>query len=215
MRRSFDPEILDSDAITDEVAERAHRHLLRTHKLLGNIRSLVHCVRRDPLPIRRVLDVGCGHGGILLQVQRQLGVEAVGVDLKPPARLNRPFPILQADAARDPLPEADVAICVCLAHHLPEDELIELIRNVGRSCRRFVILDLVRNRVPLTLFKTFAPLFVSRLNVADGCQSIRRSYTPEELRAAIGRALSGTRGRFQHSVAPLSIRQIADISYYC
>jgi SAM-dependent methyltransferase len=213
MHRSFDPEILDGDGIPDAVVERTHRHLLRTHKLLGNISSLVHRVRQDPLPIKRVLDVGCGHGGILLQVQQRLGVEAVGVDLKPPARLSRPFPILRADAARDPLPEADVAICVCLAHHLPEDELVEMIRNVGRSCRRFVILDLVRNRVPLTLFKTFAPLFVSRLNVSDGCQSIRRAYTPAELRTAIHRALSGTSGRFHHSVAPLGIRQIVDISY--
>jgi SAM-dependent methyltransferase len=213
MHRSFDPEILDADGIPEEVAEQAHQHLLRTHKLLGNIRTLVDQVRRDPLPIRRVLDIGCGHGGILLQVQRQLGVEAVGVDLKPPARLSRPFPIFRADAARDPLPEADVAICVCLAHHLPEGELIDMIRNVGRSCRRFVILDLVRNRVPLTLFKTFAPLFVSPLNVSDGCQSIRRAYTPAELRAAINRALSGTSGRFHHSVAPLAIRQIVDISY--
>ncbi len=213
MRRSFDPEILDGHGIPDEIAERAHRHLLRTHKLLGNVRSLVDRVRQDPLPIRRVLDVGCGHGGILLEVQKQLGVEAIGVDLKPPARLSRPFPILRADAARDPLPQADVAFCVCLAHHLPEDELIGMIRNVGRSCRRFVILDLVRNRVPLTLFRTFAPLFVSPLNVSDGCLSIRRAYTPAELRATIERAINGTDGRFHHSVAPLAIRQVVDISY--
>ena len=124
-----------------------------------------------------------------------------------------PFPIMRADAARDPLPHADVAISTCLAHHLDDDQLIAMIRNVGRSCRRFLLLDLVRHRLPLVLFRTFAPLAVPALNVSDGCQSIRRSYTPPELRALIERALDGTAARFRHTVAPCSIRQIADIRY--
>ena len=88
-----------------------------------------------------------------------------------------------------------------------------MIRNVGRACRRFVILDLVRHRVPLALFTAFAPLCLPRVNVLDGRQSIRRAYTPEEFRALIARALSGTGGSFRHSVSPLWIRQTADIRY--
>lgn len=69
------------------------------------------------------------------------------------------------------------------------------------------------HRVPLVLFTAFAPLCLPRMNVLDGRQSIRRAYTPEEFRALIAQAMSGTGGSFRHSVAPLWIRQMADIRY--
>jgi hypothetical protein len=77
---------------------------------------------------------------------------------------------------RDALPAADVAVSVCMVHHLRDEELVQMIRNVGRTCRRFVILDLVRHRVPLALFSVFGPLCLPRVNVLDGRQSIRRAY---------------------------------------
>jgi hypothetical protein len=61
----------------------------------------------------------------------------------------------------------------------------------------------------LALFTAFAPLCLPRVNVLDGRQSIRRAYTPEEFRALIARALSGTGGSFRHSVAP-SLRAASD-----
>ena len=147
------------------------------------------------------------------KVRRQMGVEVLGVDLRPPAGGAGEFPILKLDAVREALPRADVAVSVCLVHHLRDEEFVEMIRNVGRACRRFVILDLVRHRVPLALFTAFAPLCLPRVNVLDGRQSIRRAYTPEEFRALIARAVSGPGGSFRHSVAPLWIRQTADIRY--
>jgi hypothetical protein len=98
-------------------------------------------------------------------------------------------------------------------HHLRDEEFVEMIANVGRSCRRFVILDLVRHPAPLALFSVFAPLCLPKVNVLDGRQSIRRAYTPEEFRRLITRALAGTGASFRHSVAPLWIRQMADICY--
>ena len=88
-----------------------------------------------------------------------------------------------------------------------------MIRNVGRACRRFVILDLVRHRVPLALFSAIGPLCLPKVNVLDGRQSIRRAHTPAEFRALVARAMVGTGGSFRHTVAPLWIRQIADIRY--
>jgi 2-polyprenyl-3-methyl-5-hydroxy-6-metoxy-1,4-benzoquinol methylase len=163
--------------------------------------------------VKRVLDVGCGHGGLLLQLQRRLGVDVVGVDLRPPAAHALPFPILRADAVRDPLPEADVAICNWLAHHLSEDEFISLIRNVGRSCRRFIVFDLVRSRLPLVLFRTFIAPFLTEVNAADGCTSIRRAFTPDEMQAMVRKALEGTGATFRYSRTPFRSRQIVDIRY--
>jgi hypothetical protein len=104
-------------------------------------------------------------------------------------------------------------VSVCLVHHLRDEEFVEMIRNVGRACRRFVILDLVRHRVPLVLFSAVAPLCLPRVNVLDGRQSIQRAYKAEEFRGLITQAVTGTGGSFRHTVAPFWIRQMADIRY--
>jgi SAM-dependent methyltransferase len=213
MNRSYEAEILDGEDIPEHVIVRAHQDLDRLHGLLGNTAAFVAALKTDPLPVRRVLDVGCGHGGLLLQLQRQLGVDVVGADLRPPAASAAPFPIVQADATKDRLPEADVAISSYLAHHLSEEGFISLIRNVGRSCRRFIILDLVRHRLPLVLFPIFIGPFLSPVNVTDGCTSIRRSMAPDEMRAAVSKALNGTNAMFSYSKTPFHSRQIVDIRY--
>ncbi len=209
MQRSFDSEMLDGEGLTPDVVERAHRALFLTHTLLGNRAAILRALRMKGPPIRRVLDVGCGNGGMLEHIRRRLGLEVIGADLKPPA--NSPIPIVRADVTSDALPQADVAISLCLAHHLTEEQVIALIRNVGKSCRRFIILDLVRSRLPLVLFRIAAPLVLPPLNVSDGALSIRRAFTPEEFRVAVSRALDGA--PFRHTVAPFYIRQIADITY--
>ena len=213
MLRSYEEEILESGGLPPEMVARAHRGLSLTHRLLGNHAAIIRALRSDGEKVRRVLDIGCGHGGLLERVRRELDVEVIGVDLRPPANGGAKVPILQLDAVRDRLPQADVAVSVCLAHHLREGEFVEMIRNVGRSCRRFVILDLVRHYVPLALFSMAAPLFLPKVNVLDGRLSIRRAYTPGEFRAILQRATAGTGGSFRHTVAPFRIRQMADIRF--
>jgi SAM-dependent methyltransferase len=191
---------------------QVHHGLSRTHKILGNHAAIVRALRRDPEAVNRVLDIGCGHGGLMEIIRRQIGADVVGVDLRPPMA-GAGLPILKLDAVREVLPQADVAVSVCLVHHLRDDELIQMIRNVGRVCRRFVILDLVRGAIPLGLFSVIAPLCLPKVNVLDGRQSIRRAYTPKELSALITRALMGTTASFDHTVAPFGIRQMVDIRY--
>ena len=213
MRRSFEEEILDGGGQQPEMLARAHRALSLTHSVLGNHAAILRALKSDGQAVRSVLDIGCGHGGLLEKVRRRFGADVLGVDLRPPMGIVAKFPILQLDAVREALPRADVAVSVCLLHHLRDEESVEMIRNVGRTCRRFIILDLVRHRLPLLLFSAVAPLCLPRVNVVDGRQSIRRACTPSEFRALLVRALEGTGGRFQHRVAPLWIRQIADIRY--
>lgn len=209
VQRSVQPEILDGGGLPVDVVEHAYRSLHRTHTLLGNRAAILRALRRDGARVGRVLDVGCGHGAMLADIRAHFGVDVIGVDLRPPS--NPPVPILAADATRDELPRADVAISVCLMHHLSDEDFVALIRNVGRSCRRFIVLDLVRHRLPLTLFQIAAPLILPPVNVADGVTSIRRAWTPREFRALVSRALEGA--PFRHTVAPGYIRQMADITY--
>jgi SAM-dependent methyltransferase len=211
-KRSCEAEFLDSLAVAEDVRERCYDDLARTHRWLGNHRAILECLRRDALPVETVLDIGCGHGALLQEMQTKLGVHAIGIDLNPP-RLRLPVTILRADAVRDRLPLADVAVSVTMAHHLSEEQLAALIRNVGRTCRRFVILDLVRHRIPLTLFRAFVAPFVNSINVQDGIRSLKRAFTAEEMQRTVTDALAGTAARFRHVVAPFYTRQIVDISY--
>jgi 2-polyprenyl-3-methyl-5-hydroxy-6-metoxy-1,4-benzoquinol methylase len=211
-KRSSEPEILDGLAVPEDVRERCYDDLARMHKWLGNHRAILECLRRDAGPVETVLDIGCGHGALLQEMQARLGVHAIGIDLNPPRR-RLPVAILRADAVRDRLPAADVAVSVAMVHHLSAVELAALIRNVGLACRRFVILDLVRRRIPLALFRGFVAPFVNSINVHDGIRSLERAFTPEEMRRIVTGALAGTAGRFRHVVAPFYTRQIVDISY--
>ncbi len=213
MLRKNDTEILDDPNVPDELVERAYRDMAAIHHVLGDVRFLVRAIRRDSEPVRRILDVGCGTGLVVQRVGRALGVDVVGVDIRPRHNVCAPIPILRADACVEPLPVADVAFCMYLSHHLSPLDLIQLIRNAGRYCRRFILLDLVRHPLPLALFRLFVAPLVCEIDAEDGRRSIRRSYTPSELRAITRVALAGSKATFRASVAPLFIRQVVDISY--
>jgi SAM-dependent methyltransferase len=211
VKRSGAAEWLDDPAVPLPEWDRLQREIGSTSRRLGNHRLVLGALRRDSLPVRRVLDVGCGSGELMRDIRRRLGVEVVGADLRP-ARVPG-LQIVAADAVRDPLPACDVAVSVWMAHHLAETDLVELIRNVGRSARRLLLVDLVRHRVPLALFRTLAAPFLHPVNAADGMLSIRRAFTGAELRRAAARALAGTEAAFRHTVAPLWLRQVLDIRY--
>jgi 2-polyprenyl-3-methyl-5-hydroxy-6-metoxy-1,4-benzoquinol methylase len=212
LKRSAESEILDGLGISEPEAARAYGELQRTHEWLGNTSAILRLLRGDPIPVRRVLDIGCGHGALLHRVRCQLGAEVIGVDLRP-APADAPVKILIGNAVIDSLPRADVALAVCVAHHLSEDDLIRLIRNVSHSCRRFILLDLVRHWLPLALFKTFLCPLLGSLNAQDGVTSLRRSFTPREFRSVVDKALEGSTGQVKHSVTPFYIRQVVDISW--
>lgn len=213
MQRVQTLEIMDDPRLPPDELNRTCKELTRAHRWLGDIRAIIRALRQNPFPVRSVLDVGCGGGDILLEVHHRLGAEVIGVDLRPPEPNHPGVPILRADAVRAPLPPSDVAISLCLAHHLTEHEVIALIRNVGRSCRRFILLDLVRHPLPLTLFRLLLAPFLYPVNAYDGGVSIRRSYTPQELNRLVRTALAGSGARYRHSVAPFYARQVVDISY--
>ena len=212
LSRCLDTEFLDDPSLPEDAVARAYRELQRTHWWLGNTAAVLRLLRQDPIPIRSVLDIGCGHGALLLEIRRRLGAEVIGFDLRKAPGL-APVPILTGNAVTEPLPRADVAIAVYMAHHLSGGDLIRLIRNVSCSCRRFIVLDLVRHRLPLALFRGFVCPFLGSLNAKDGATSIRRSYTPQEMRRVVDIALDGSGGEVRHTVAPFYIRQVVDISW--
>jgi SAM-dependent methyltransferase len=202
---------MDSPDVKGPALEKFHRDLNFVNKCLGTFPTIERFVRMDDKPVRRILDIGCGGGALLEYLQRRLGVEVIGVDKKPPDTAK--VKIIPADAVTEPLPDADVAVCSLTAHHLTPEEIVALIRNVGRSCRRFVIQDLIRHPLPLVLFTVFLCPLIGREAAVDGRQSIRRAFTPEEFAGMVRGAIAGTSATFTTDVSPFRSRQIIDIRY--
>jgi len=209
--RSLEPELMDNPELTGPVLDQFHHDLARIHGLLGTFETIERFLRADPKPVRRILDIGCGGGALLEFLHRRMGVEVIGVDRKPPPAAT--VPIIAADALTTKLPYADAAVSSLTAHHFTPEENIALIRNVGRSCRRFVIHDLIRHPLPLTLFSIFICPLIGHIAAVDGRQSIRRAFTPEEFAELARIAMAGTSGSFTIDVPRLRSRQIVDIRY--
>jgi SAM-dependent methyltransferase len=202
---------MDSPDITGPVLDKFHRDLARVHKLLGSFPTIERFIRRDDQPVRTVIDIGCGGGVLLDYLRRKLKVQVTGIDPKPGKTTD--IPIIAANAITDPLPRADVAVSSFVAHHLTPEENIAMIRNVSRSCRRFIILDLVRHPMPLWLFTIFICPLIGHEAAVDGRQSVRRAYTPDEFKAMVRTAIAGTSGTFTTDVSPLLSRQVIDIRF--
>ena len=213
MERSLELELLETEALAWDAVQLSYREMASIHHWLGNTASIVRLLRKHPA--RRVLDIGCGQGALLATLKQKLGVEGVGVDLRPgPSSVE--MPIVQANAVTDALPAADVALCVATAHHMSEEELSGMIANVARSTSRFILLDLVRHPLPLLLFQCFVAPLLSSVSARDGITSIRRSYTAHEMDAIVAEGLRRA-GRevksLRHTVGPLWIRQVVAIDW--
>jgi 2-polyprenyl-3-methyl-5-hydroxy-6-metoxy-1,4-benzoquinol methylase len=202
---------MDSPDVTGPVLDKFHRDLNFIHKCLGTFPTIERFIRADDQPARRIIDIGCGGGALLEYLRERLRVEVIGIDRKPPDRAA--VSIVAADAVSERLPDADIAVCSLLAHHLTPEQNIALIRNVSRSCRRFIIQDLIRHPMPLVLFTFFLCPMIGREAAVDGRQSIRRAFTPEEFAELVRTALAGTRATFTTDVSPFLSRQIIDIRF--
>jgi SAM-dependent methyltransferase len=209
--RSLEPEIMDQTGLPPEIARKFHRDLKLVHALMGNWGTLVSRLKSDKP--ESVIDIGCGDGALLAYLRGVFGLRSVtGIDLKPPECAVDGVRVITADATRDPLPEADAAVSVMVLHHLTDDQVTALVRNVGRSVKQFVCVDPVRHWLPMALFTLLLAPLLSRVAAADGRQSIRRAFKPDELRKLATAALDG-RGSVEVTVTPLWSKLVMDIRF--
>ena len=215
MVRSQTPEMMDDPAFAQDLRDSFHTELARLNRMLGNDNLVIERLRHHPRnnPPQRVLDIGCGQGALLAAVRDALGAQVVGIDLHGDRTNLHGVEILEADATVNALPECDAAVCVLTMHHLTEKQVVALIRNVQRSAQRFLIVDLVRHPLPIALFSVFMRPWISRLVYLDGLQSIRRAFTPRELRELVVQAISGTNAVFEQWVSPVYGKQVIDIDF--
>jgi len=152
-----------------------------------------------------VLDIGCAQGDLLRHIYRwarlrSLPVRLTGLDLNPyAARLAR---ILDR---REGLPaktirwttaniftttvNADILLCNLTAHHLPDDEVLQLLKLCATARHGFLLTDLRRSKRAATLFAWLARILRWHPIVThDGIVSFQRAFSLEEWQALVQRA---------------------------
>jgi ubiquinone/menaquinone biosynthesis C-methylase UbiE len=194
-RRATEPESLDL-GVADEEARRSLADLRFVNRWLGGRRALLRAVRPYLSPGSRLLDVGCGSADLPAFLARATGepLRLVGVDLKL-LHLREAAPgvaRVMADVRALPFRERsfDVVTASLFLHHFDAPELPEVLRGLFALCRRaLVVNDLRRARVPYVFSRIVFPwVFKSPVSINDGLISIRRGFTPQELRAAFAEA---------------------------
>ena len=215
LKRVEQDELLDLGWGAPEDAAQNLAEMQRMNEVFGGMRALTqHLYPRllvHPGPAT-VLDLGTGGGGIPLAIARwgrklNLHLRVMGIDLSArnlaAARRNvlrhggraaasTPITLLRADALALPFADekVDFVISSLFMHHFSPALLAELLSRASRLARRALIMsDLTRGWLPYLGFKLIQPVFArSYMTRHDGALSIRRAYTPEELRRIAARA---------------------------
>ncbi len=206
MQRIDAPEILDSDACSFAEVQAALKTLGRINRWFGGVRTTQSLVERAAETTGKtdlsLLEIASGTGEVPLLVRDRL--ERRGISLRVTlidqahshlaagSNSNRDqthrTPAVAADALALPCRDAafDLVSCSLFAHHLAPERLISFVQEGLRVSRvALLINDLVRHPLHLALVYASFPIMGSRVAWLDGLTSVRRAYTPDEIRALI------------------------------
>jgi SAM-dependent methyltransferase len=203
-------ELLDDPDADPGVVARSLRNISRSNRWFGGAGAVRHGLTRVLAEVPRgseltLLDLGTGAGDLPRAAVAWAGrldirLRPVGLELSPVAAgLARAagVPCAVGCAGYPPFRDksVDLVLVSQLVHHLAPESAVRLLRTCDRLARVGVIVaDLRRGRLaPLAFWVGARALGFDRYTVADGITSIRRGYTPDELRALLARA--GVRGR--------------------
>jgi len=203
-------ELLDDPTADPNTVAQSLRNIARANRWFGGGAAVRHGLERvlrgmprDP-PLT-LLDLGTGAGDLPRQAVRW--ARGRGYTLRPVGlELNRTaaamawragVPCAVACAGAPPMrgKSVDIVLVSQVAHHLTSDSTVRLLRTCDALARvGVVIADLRRGRMaPIAFWVGARALRFDPSTVADGITSIRRGYTPGELRALL--AAAGVRGR--------------------
>lgn len=207
---------MDDPDCDPEELRVALRELSRVNRLFGGLASvraevdaLLDGVEPDGLDI---LDVGSGAGDIPIALAEHLSrrgwsprlvitdlhMETVKIAREtvagsPPRVVGRSVRFARADGARLPFPADafDLVLSSSTLHHLEEHEAIRLFVELDRVARLgWVVTDLRRSRVAQVAVSTLVATAWrgKRFPRRDGPVSVRRAFTPSEVRGLVERA---------------------------
>ena len=193
MKRTVIPELLDTDAGSPAEIAASLADLRMVNRWFGGVattRDLVREIaRRTGRRELSLLDVGGASGDIAARVARALGREGVRLTFvvldRSPAHMNGTGRSVAGDALELPFRDSsfDLVGSSLLVHHLEPGELVRFVNQSLRVARVAALINDLR-RSPAHLALTYAgfALYRSRLTRHDAPASVRRAYTPAELR---------------------------------
>ncbi len=194
MQRKVIAELLDEDLGTAAEIAGSLADLRRISAWFGGTRTTVALLRRiaraSGCQQLSVLEIGAGAGDVPLAAQRALARNKIDLHV---TMLDRAWSHLPTDGPAAVAGDAlqlpfrdnafDVVSSSLLAHHFEPDGLRLFACEALRVCRHAVLInDLIRSRIHLALVYLGLPLFRSRITWHDAPASVRRAYTPNEMR---------------------------------
>ena len=198
-QRSLELEHLDKGDYTAEEYEGCIIELQRVNRWLGDKRalrdSLLTEIQKANLQSFSVLDVGAGSGELLQVIadwarHRGQRPQLVGVELNARsaetiAKRAEDIEAIRGNGFQLPFADEkfDYAICSLFTHHFKNDDVVKILRELGRvASHEIVVIDLHRHPIAYFFYTTIGRLvFHNRLIREDGALSILRSFKPKEL----------------------------------
>jgi hypothetical protein len=193
------PELLDMGHGTLEDVQANFADLWRINRYLGGVNAITQHLyprlQQDQEPITLV-DIGSGSADIAAKIkhwadQHAIRLKLLGLDLSARhlgiAQLqDSPLQLVQADALNLPFStqKVDYFISCLFLHHFSPEQVVKLLSRSYELARQGIIMsDIVRGYLPQIAFRLGQPIFAHNfLTRHDGMVSIRRAYTPVELR---------------------------------
>lgn len=174
------------------------------NELSGWYRAHLKRIRRHwealdkPQPFR-ILDVGCGPGGLLVAMLEWgetygIRLELTGLDRSQAylemarERLGGKVTLVDADATRTPFATGQfhLATTTLMLHHLPMDVRTDLVKELGRVSASQYIFDLERSLTGVVGWAAISAALRFHTDTRhDGIVSVRRGSTYEEMEALV------------------------------
>jgi Methyltransferase domain len=178
--------------------EASLRDLSRINRWFGGVATTRCLIERvvSVTGLKRfsVLEVAAGFGEVPRVAGQQLARQGITLDVtlldRVPSHLLPGNRSVVADALALPFPDSsfDLVSSSLFAHHLEPAELASFVAEALRVSRCAVLInDLIRHPLHLALVYAGFPLMRSYVSRVDGVASVRRAYTPDEMRQILSR----------------------------
>lgn len=219
MRRVDRAEILDSDACSAAEVQAALSVIGQVNRRFGGVSTsqklVEEAARSSGVTRLSMLEVAAASGEVPEIVRKNIAQNGITLDVTlldiARSHLPRGNHSIVANALHLPFSDGsfDLVSCNLFAHHLTPEQLRQFVNEGLRVCRRAMLInDLVRHPVHLALVYASFPIMRSRVAWLDGLTSVRRAYTPEEIRKILGNRSSPASAKpqiFRHRLFRMGI----------